>query len=149
MPCTGEVVSLSPRKLETVCTFLECIIAKSFDTGLDIATCGVATATTFYSVATKFPRLVANLAPKIGDFLLWEKRTLMIICALTISSNTLTNCSYDLTVGPSNVWLLLERGLCKQKLGASWHQDFFLKVEHCDNLTFLEITLNLQCYMYM
>ena len=31
VPCTGEVVSLSPRKLETVCTFLECIIAKSFD----------------------------------------------------------------------------------------------------------------------
>ena len=27
----------------------------------------------FYSVATKFSRLVANLAPKIGDFLLWEK----------------------------------------------------------------------------
>ena len=44
--------------------------------GLDIATCGVANATSFYSVATKFSRLVANLvanlAPKIGDFLLWE-----------------------------------------------------------------------------
>ena len=103
MPCTGEVVSLSSPKLETVCTFLECIIAKSFDTELDIATCGVANVTTFYSVATKFPRLVANLAPKIGDFLLWEKCTLMIICALTISSNTLTDCSYDLTVSPSNV----------------------------------------------
>ena len=31
--------------------------------------------------------------------------------ALTISSNTLTDCSYDLTVGPSNVLLVLERGL--------------------------------------
>ena len=41
-------------------------------TGLDDATCGVANATSFYSVATKFSRLVANLAPKIGDFLLWE-----------------------------------------------------------------------------
>ena len=41
-------------------------------TGLDVATCGVANATSFYSVATKFSRLVANLAPKIGDFLLWE-----------------------------------------------------------------------------
>ena len=33
--------------------------------GLDVATCGVAN-------ATKFSRLVANLAPRIGDFLLWE-----------------------------------------------------------------------------
>ena len=40
--------------------------------GLDIVTCGVANATSFYSVVTKFSRLVANLAPKIGDFLLWE-----------------------------------------------------------------------------
>ena len=40
--------------------------------GLDVATHGVANATSFYSVATKFSRLVANLAPKIGDFLLWE-----------------------------------------------------------------------------
>ena len=40
-------------------------------TGLDVATCGVANATSFYSVATKFSRLVANLATKIGDFLLW------------------------------------------------------------------------------
>ena len=39
--------------------------------GLDVATCGVANATSFYSVATKFSRLVANLAPKIGDFLFW------------------------------------------------------------------------------
>ena len=39
--------------------------------GLDVATRGVANATSFYSVATKFSRLVANLAPKIGDFLLW------------------------------------------------------------------------------
>ena len=36
--------------------------------GLDVATCGVANATSFYSVATTFSRLVANLAPKIGDF---------------------------------------------------------------------------------
>ena len=41
-------------------------------TGLDVATCGVANATSFHSVATKFSHLVANLAPKIGDFLLWE-----------------------------------------------------------------------------
>ena len=40
--------------------------------GLDVATCGVANATSFYALATKFSRLVANLAPKIGDFLLWE-----------------------------------------------------------------------------
>ena len=31
MPCTGEIMSLSPRKLETVWPFLECIITKSFD----------------------------------------------------------------------------------------------------------------------
>ena len=41
-------------------------------TGLDVATCGVANATSFYSMATKFSRLVASLASKIGDFLLWE-----------------------------------------------------------------------------
>ena len=40
--------------------------------GLDVVTCGVTNATSFYAVATKFSRLVANLAPKIGDFLLWE-----------------------------------------------------------------------------
>ena len=40
--------------------------------GLNVATHGVANATRFYSVATKFSHLVANLAPKIGDFLLWE-----------------------------------------------------------------------------
>ena len=40
--------------------------------GLDVATHGVANATSFYSVATKFSRLLANLAPKIGDFLLLE-----------------------------------------------------------------------------
>ena len=39
--------------------------------GLDVATCGIANATSFYSVATKFSHLDANLAPKIGDFLLW------------------------------------------------------------------------------
>ena len=39
--------------------------------GLDVVTCGVANATSFYAVATKFSRLVTNLAPKIGDFL-WE-----------------------------------------------------------------------------
>jgi len=39
--------------------------------GLDVATCGVANATSFYPVATKFSRQVANLDPKIGDFLLW------------------------------------------------------------------------------
>ena len=42
------------------------------ESGLDVATCGVTNATSFYSVATKFSCLVANLAPKIGDFLLWE-----------------------------------------------------------------------------
>ena len=40
--------------------------------GLEITTCGIANATSFYSMATKFSRLVANLAPQIGDFLLWE-----------------------------------------------------------------------------
>ena len=39
---------------------------------LDVATRGVANATSFYLVATKFSCLVASLAPKIGDFLLWE-----------------------------------------------------------------------------
>ena len=38
--------------------------------GLDVATHGVANATSVYSVATKFSRLLANLAPKVGDFLL-------------------------------------------------------------------------------
>ena len=33
---------------------------------------GLDVATSFYSVATKFSRLFANLAPKIGDCLLWE-----------------------------------------------------------------------------
>ena len=32
--------------------------------GLDVATCGVANATSFYSVTTKFSHLVANLAPQ-------------------------------------------------------------------------------------
>ena len=45
--------------------------ARDKESGLDVATRGVANATSFYSVATKFSRLVANLAPKIGDFLLW------------------------------------------------------------------------------
>ena len=42
----------------------------------------------------------------------------LTICldALTISSNTLKDCSYDLTVGPSNTWLLRERGLWKSQV---------------------------------
>ena len=42
----------------------------------------------------------------------------LTICvdALTISSNTLKDCSYDLTDGPSNTWLLLERGLWKSQV---------------------------------
>ena len=40
--------------------------------GLDVVTRGVTNATSFYSVVTKFSRLVANLALKIGDFLLLE-----------------------------------------------------------------------------
>ena len=40
--------------------------------GLDVVTCGVANATSFYTVVTKFSHLVAYLAPKIGDYLLWE-----------------------------------------------------------------------------
>ena len=45
-----------------------------FWTRLDVATCGVTNATSFYALAPKykFSHLVANLAPKIGDFLLWE-----------------------------------------------------------------------------
>ena len=31
VPRTGEVVSLPPRKLETIWTFLEYIVVKSFD----------------------------------------------------------------------------------------------------------------------
>ena len=31
VPSTGEVVSLLPRKLETIWTFLEYIVVKSFD----------------------------------------------------------------------------------------------------------------------
>ena len=37
--------------------------------GIDMATCGFASATSFYSVATKFSHLVANLASKMGNFL--------------------------------------------------------------------------------
>ena len=44
----------------------------AIEAGLDVVTCGVANAASFYLVVTKFSRLVANLAPKIGDFLLWE-----------------------------------------------------------------------------
>ena len=42
----------------------------------------------------------------------------LTIClnALTISSNAVMDCSYDLTVGPSNVWLLFERGLWKSQV---------------------------------
>ena len=40
--------------------------------GLEVVASRVANVTSFYSVATKFSRLVANLAPKIGDFLHWE-----------------------------------------------------------------------------
>ena len=41
--------------------------------GLDVATCGVASLTSFYTVATKLIFTHgANLAPKIADFLLWE-----------------------------------------------------------------------------
>ena len=36
--------------------------------GLDVATCEVANATSFYSVATKFSRLVANLASWVTFF---------------------------------------------------------------------------------
>ena len=36
--------------------------------GLDVATCEVANATSVYSVATKFSHLVANLAPKVTSF---------------------------------------------------------------------------------
>ena len=38
--------------------------------GLDVATCGVANATRFYSLATNFSRLVAGLAPRFFDFVL-------------------------------------------------------------------------------
>ena len=52
---------------------INCIVHLTlYISGLDVATCGVANATSFYLVATKFSRLVASLAPKIGDFLLWE-----------------------------------------------------------------------------
>ena len=47
-------------------------LCKLGTSGLDFATRGVTNATSFYSVATKFSCLVANLAPKMGDFLLWE-----------------------------------------------------------------------------
>ena len=42
----------------------------------------------------------------------------LTICpnALTISSNTQADCSYDLTVGLSNIWILLERGLWKSQV---------------------------------
>ena len=40
--------------------------------GVNVATCGVANATSFYSLGTKFSCLVTSLAPKMGDFLLWE-----------------------------------------------------------------------------
>ena len=64
------------RELRRICksrrVIVVPIIIGALLAGLDVATCGVANATSFYSVAIKFPRLVANLATKIGDFLLLE-----------------------------------------------------------------------------
>ena len=45
-------------------SILDMPTTKLVGTGLDVATCGVANVTSFYSVATKFSHLVANLAPQ-------------------------------------------------------------------------------------
>ena len=52
--------------------------------GLDVATCGVANATRFYSLATNFSRLVARLAPRFFDLVLKfliEFSTLILSCS--------------------------------------------------------------------
>ena len=52
--------------------------------GLDVATCGVANATRFYSLATNFSRLVARLAPRFFDLVLKfliEFNTLILSCS--------------------------------------------------------------------
>ena len=53
-------------------------------TGLDVATCGVANATRFYSLATNFSHLVARLAPRFFDLVLKfliEFNTLILSCS--------------------------------------------------------------------
>ena len=49
----------------------DCLEADEVQTELDVATCGVANVTSFYTVGTKFSYLVTNLASKIGHFLIW------------------------------------------------------------------------------
>ena len=51
--------------------------------GPDVATCGVANATRFYSLTTNFSRLVARLAPRFFDLVLKfliEFNTLILSC---------------------------------------------------------------------
>ena len=53
-------------------------------TGLDVATCGVANATRFYSLATNFSRVVARLAPRFFYLVLkflTEFNTLILSCS--------------------------------------------------------------------
>ena len=63
--------------------------------GLDVATCGVANATGFYSLATNFSLLVATLAPRFFDLVLKfliEFNTLILLCSCM---KQMKSCSFD------------------------------------------------------
>ena len=63
--------------------------------GLDVATCGVANATRFYSLATNFSLLVARLAPRFFDLVLKfliEFNTLILLCSCM---KPMKSCSFD------------------------------------------------------
>ena len=63
--------------------------------GLDVATCGVANATRFYSLTTNFSPLVARLAPRffylVLKFLI-EFNTLILSCS---RMKPMKSCSFD------------------------------------------------------
>ena len=63
--------------------------------GLDVATCGVANATRFSSLATNFSLLVARLAPRFCDLVLKfliEFSTLILLCSCM---KPMKSCSFD------------------------------------------------------
>ena len=63
--------------------------------GLNVATCGVANATRFYSLATNFSLLVATLAPRFFDLVLKfliEFNTLILLCSCM---KQMKSCSFD------------------------------------------------------
>ena len=71
LPCSVLPTKPVEEAMSSLLGITNIVVVKCYP-GLDVAIRGVAKATRFYSVATKFSRLVANLAPKIDDFLLWE-----------------------------------------------------------------------------